>query len=128
MADAPLERLPLFIKAGAIIPVGPQVQYAAQQSTESLKIVIYPGANGNYVLYEDEGISYRYENGAFSLIRFEWDDTQKQLTIHKRQGEYPGMLQERQFEVILMKNGQTFDQLDGKEIIYTGKEMTVNID
>lgn len=128
LADAPLERLPLFIKAGAIIPVGPQVQYAAQQSTESLKIVIYPGANGNYVLYEDEGISYRYENGAFSLIRFEWDDAQKQLTIHKRQGEYPGMLQERQFEVILMKNGQTFDQLDGKEIIYTGKEMTVNID
>jgi alpha-D-xyloside xylohydrolase len=96
---APLDIMPLYIKAGTILPIGPEVQYAEEKEWDKLEIRIYEGADGEFTLYEDENDNYNYEKGLYSTIRFSWDDSKKVLTIAKREGSYPGMLENRQFDV-----------------------------
>ena len=98
-----LTAIPLFVRAGAIIPMGAARQYASQQTEEPMEIRIYPGADATFTLYEDEGDNYHYEKGLFSTIGLSWDDSQSTLTIGNREGTFPGMVQTRTFRLRLCK-------------------------
>jgi alpha-D-xyloside xylohydrolase len=100
-ASATLDRLPLFVRAGSIVPLGPPRQYADDQPDAPIELHIYPGNNGRFLLYEDEGDSYRYEQGAFATIQIEWDNHARRLTVGQRLGQYPGMSEQREFGVVL---------------------------
>lgn len=104
-ADAPIDKMPLFVRAGSIVPMGPVVPYAAEKPAEPMELRIYPGADGSFVLYEDENDNTNYEKGAYSTIGFRWDEQEKALTIEKRQGRYDGMLENRTFRVVLVRDG-----------------------
>jgi alpha-D-xyloside xylohydrolase len=117
--QTPLDLMPVYVKAGAVIPVGPSVQYAEEKKWDSLEIKVYPGANGKFVLYEDENDNYNYERGVYATITFTWDDAKKMLTISDRNGSFPGMLTERKFNVVMV-TGQA-----KKVISYTGKKVVV---
>ena len=99
--DAPMDRIPLLVRAGSIVPVGPVEQYAQQTPPNDLEIRVYPGADGNFVLYEDEGTNYNYEHGARSTISFHWDNRRRELSISQSQGSFSGMLRSRQFEITM---------------------------
>jgi alpha-D-xyloside xylohydrolase len=98
-ANAPLGQIPLYVRAGSIVPMGPMIQYATQ-SADPLEIRVYKGQNGSFTLYEDEGDSYDYESSQYAQIQFSWDDTAQQLTIGARSGSYTGMLASRTFNVV----------------------------
>ena len=116
-AKVDLSTIPVYVKAGSIIPTGPQKQFVAEKSDEPVVINIYPGDDASFTLYEDEGINYNYEKGAYSNIEMDWDDDSRTLTIDKREGSFSGMEKNRKFTVNLM--GQT------KTVDYNGKEVTV---
>ncbi len=109
------DRVPMFVRAGSILPLGPEMQYVGEKSWDNLEVRIYPGANGSFTLYEDEGDSYHYEKGVYSTIPFSWNDKSRTLTIGSRQGSYPGMLQQRQFTVVTPDGTSTTISYDGKE-------------
>ncbi len=111
-----LGTIPLFVRAGGIVPIGPDVQYSSEKPWDDLEIRIYAGADGTFTLYEDEGDSYNYENGAFSTIDFTWDDHAHALRITARKGSYPGMLKERQFRITLISDGKSINRI----VKYTG--------
>lgn len=115
-----LDRIPLFVRAGSIIPIGPDVQYTNEKKWDNLIINVYPGADGTFTLYEDEGDNYNYESGAYTEIQMKWNDTKRILAIDARKGEYNGMLTKRNF---------TIRTADGKEkvITYSGKKINVKI-
>ena len=94
-----LDHSPLYVRAGSILPLGPDVQYAAEKAWDELEVVVYPGADGTFTLYEDEGDSYRYEQGQYTEIPMRWNDRHRQLTIGSRTGSYTGMLTTRHFRV-----------------------------
>jgi alpha-D-xyloside xylohydrolase len=98
-ADAPLSKIPLYVKAGSIVPMGPNIQYATE-SIDPLEIRVYKGANGTFTLYEDEGDTYNYETGKYSTITFTWDDTAGKLSISDRSGTYTGMPASRTFNIV----------------------------
>lgn len=98
--EAPLDKIPLFVKSGSIVPVGKPIQYAGEKKADTLEIRIYAGANGEFVLYEDEGDSYNYEKGAYTTITFTWNDAKKTLMIGDRKGSFAGMLTGRKFNII----------------------------
>lgn len=110
-----IDMIPLYIKAGAIIPMGPQVQYATEKKWDNLDIKVYPGANGSFTLYEDEFDNYNYEKGAYTEIEFVWNDTSKKLTISNRKGSYKGMLQDRKFTVVLPSGAKKVVNYNGKK-------------
>jgi alpha-D-xyloside xylohydrolase len=101
---APLERIPLDVRAGSILPMGPVVEYAGE-ARDPIELRIYPGANGDFSLYEDEGDSYRYADGAHAIIPIHWDDAARTLTIGARSGSFAGMPQEHRFNVVLVGPG-----------------------
>ncbi|MEP6674426.1 MAG: glycoside hydrolase family 31 protein [Ferruginibacter sp.] len=128
--ETPLDIIPLYIKAGAIIPFGPEVQYATEKKWDDLEIRIYPGANGKFVLYEDENDNYNYEKGIYSTISFQWNDKTKTLTIGDRNGSFPGMLENRKFNLIMMKadlGAADKNYNNGKKIAYSGKKMFIKL-
>lgn len=99
-ADAPYERIPLFVRAGSILIVGGDIQSTAEDSSEPLTVVVYAGSDGEFTLYEDEGTNYNYEKGKFSKIQMKYDDAASVLTISNREGEYPGMKAGRRFNIV----------------------------
>lgn len=103
--ETPIDIIPLFVKAGSILPVGPDVQYATEKKWDNLEIRVYEGANSSFILYEDENDNYNYEMGVLSTITFSWDDAKKVLTINARKGTFPGMLPERKFNIIKVTSG-----------------------
>ncbi|WP_205509532.1 glycoside hydrolase family 31 protein [Longitalea arenae] len=129
--QTPLDIIPLYVKAGAVIPVGPSVQYAAEKKWDNLEIRIYPGANGKFVLYEDENDNYNYEKGVYSTITFTWNDAKKTLSIGDRTGSFPGMLNERKFNIVIVGMnkgvGENVTRQADKVITYTGKKMVVKL-
>jgi len=129
--ECPLEMIPLFVRAGSVLPIGPKVQYSTQKKWDELEIRVYGGANGQFVLYEDELDSYNYDKGIYTTITFDWDDSSGTLTIGDRQGAFPGMLEERIFKVVLVSSGKGIadvpTQVCDKEIKYTGKKTTVKL-
>ncbi|WDF57281.1 glycoside hydrolase family 31 protein [Mucilaginibacter sp. KACC 22063] len=125
--QAPIDVVPLYVKAGSIIPWGPKVQYAAEKKWDALDIRIYPGADGDFTLYEDENDSYNYEQGKYSTITFHWDNQQKKLTIGDRHGDFPGLLKSRKFRVTIAPalKDMNEDSNTYKTVAYTGKTKTV---
>jgi alpha-D-xyloside xylohydrolase len=117
--QTPLDIIPLYVKAGSVIPVGPSVQYAEEKKWDNLEIRIYPGANGKFVLYEDENDNYNYKRGVYSTITFTWDNAKNTLTIGDRNGSFPGMLNERKFNIVIVTNQAN------KVVSYTGKKVVV---
>ncbi|MFY9855603.1 MAG: TIM-barrel domain-containing protein [Terracidiphilus sp.] len=131
LAPAPLDRIPLYIRAGAIIPMGPEIEYAGEKPDAPIELRIYRGADGSFSLYEDEGDSYAYEKGTHAITPIRWDDATGTLTIGARQGTYPGMPAARDFRVILVDRthgvGARIAQSADKEIHYEGSEMRVKV-
>ena len=101
-ADAPLERVPLYMRAGSIVPMGPEQQYIGEKRDAPIALYIYSGTNGHFSLYEDDGHTYGYERGEFSRIPIDWNDASRTLTIGARAGSYPGMPASRAFTVVLV--------------------------
>jgi alpha-D-xyloside xylohydrolase len=130
-AAAPADHLPVFVRGGAILPVGPVVQYASENNWQELEIRIYAGANGAFELYEDEGDNYNYEQGVHSTIRFSWDNAKRVLTVGKRNGSFPNMKSDRTFKVILIEKGSEWglDSQSKNEITvtYNGRKTLVNL-
>lgn len=110
-----LKTIPLFVKAGGIIPLGPDVQWATEKPWDNLEIVVYPGADGSFTLYEDEGDNYNYEKGFYSTIEFKWNDRKHTLTVGAREGQFPGMLAKRVFNVRLANGSTVKVDYDGQE-------------
>jgi len=128
-ADASYETMPLFIRAGSVIPMGPFIQYSTERG-DPIEIRIYSGADGRFTLYEDENDNYGYEKGIYSTIEFKWDDAHKRLTIGERKGSFPGMLKERTFDIVLVKEskgvGVDVSTIVDKTVRYSGKEVVVD--
>ena len=115
-----LDRVPMFVKAGSILPLGPEMQYVGEKAWDNIELRIYPGADGEFTLYEDEGDNYNYEKGQYATITFRWNDRSRTLTLGERKGNYPGMLQKRQFTIVL-PGGQS------KQVDYDGSEQNVRL-
>ncbi len=117
--ETPIDRIPIFVKAGSILPLTEGLQYADEKNGLPLELQVFPGADGTFVLYEDEGNNYNYENGAYSTIELKWKDTVKNLSIGKRQGSFAGMETARTFKIRL---GEIT-----KEVNYTGEEIILDL-
>ena len=127
--EAPLDREPLFVRAGSIVPLGPDLQYAAEKPVDPIELRIYPGADGSFTLYEDEGDTYNYEMGTFATIPMRWDDNSRMLTIGDRTGSFRGMQQQRTFQIVVVRPGHgTGIEPTGepeRSIHYDGKQQSV---
>jgi alpha-D-xyloside xylohydrolase len=123
--DAPIDKVPLAVRAGSIVPMGPFVQYSTEKPADPIELRIYPGADGTFTLYEDENDNYNYEKGAYATIAFHWDDARRELAIDARQGTFPGMLKARTFQVVVVRKGHgaglDVTQTPDKVIAYQGE-------
>jgi alpha-D-xyloside xylohydrolase len=98
-ADAPYQRMPVFVKEGSILPIGPDLQYTDQRPADTITLYVYTGRDADFTLYEDEGTNYNYEKGAYATIPFHYDEASATVTIGGRQGSFAGMLQHRFFNI-----------------------------
>ncbi|WP_217606328.1 TIM-barrel domain-containing protein [Chitinophaga sp. GbtcB8] len=128
-ANAPLNRMPLYVKAGSILPFGPALQYTGERPADTITLYVYTGKDAQFDLYEDEGLNYNYEQGQFSNIPLSYNEATQKLTIGKREGSFPGMLQQRTFRVIKVSPEKAaaldFNQTTRDVVIYNGQEQTV---
>ena len=128
-ASAPLERLPLFVRAGSIVPMGPEKEWSNEKPEDPIELRVYRGADGDFTLYEDENDGYNYEKGVCATIGFHWDDAKQTLTIGERKGEFPGMLAERGFQIIFVSGnhgvGIQAENKPDRVVRYSGKATTV---
>jgi alpha-D-xyloside xylohydrolase len=118
--ETQLNRVPMFVRAGSIVPMGPEMQYVGEKSWDQLELRVYPGADGQFVLYEDEGDGYNYEKGAYSTINIKWNERTRTLTIGERQGNFKGMIQQRCFTIVTPDGNQ-------KTVEYSGKMQSVTL-
>jgi alpha-D-xyloside xylohydrolase len=126
---APLDRMPLFVRAGSIVPMGPDVEYATEKPSDPTELRVYTGADGSFTLYEDENDNYDYEKGVHATIWIQWDEAGRKLTIGERQGKFPGMLEHRTFRVVFVGESRGVGiepsaQMD-KTVDYSGQQVTV---
>ncbi len=130
-ADAPYERMPVFVKEGSIIPFGPELQYVAQKPADTIALYVYTGQNVSFSFYEDEGVNYNYEKGHFSTIPMHYNEERKTLTIGDREGTFDGMLKQRVFYIHTVsphRPGQlNFTTKPDKKILYIGKSVSVTL-
>ena len=120
--DAPYDRMPLYVRAGSIVPVGPDMQWSDEKPAEVIDLYVYQGADGEFTLYEDENVNYNYEKGAYSMIGCTYSEADRTLTIAERKGEFPGMLKERVFNVIPVSEKGTGKAV---KVSYDGNTMNV---
>jgi alpha-D-xyloside xylohydrolase len=127
-AVVPLARIPIYVRAGSIIPMGPEVMYAAEKPADPIELRIYDGADGDFVLYEDENDNYNYEKGAYATIAIHWDNAKQELTLGARQGAFPGMLQNRTFKVVHVREdfGVGIESTDKPDSViqYSGEQVS----
>ena len=119
-----IKSIPLYVKAGSIMPIGPDVQWSTEKPWDDMEIRVFSGADGTFCLYEDEFDNYNYENGAFTTIDFKYDNKSRQLTIGARKGSYEGMIQQRTFRITVVTDGH---KREVKTVTYTGKKVSVNL-
>ncbi len=128
-AGAPLDRLPLYIRAGSIVPLGPDEEWSTEKPADPIELRIYRGADGDFTLYEDENDNYNYEKGAYATIPLHWDDAKQALTIGDRKGQFPGMVESRRFRVVFVDEnhgaGIGPDEHADKTVQYSGKQTVV---
>ncbi len=117
--ETTFDRVPMFVRAGSILPLGPEMQYVGEKAWDNLEIRVYPGADGSFTLYEDEGDNYNYEKGYYATITFVWNDKARTLTIGTRQGGYKGMILDRQFTIVLPDG-------TSKTVSHNGNEQVVS--
>ena len=117
--ETTFDRVPMFVRAGSILPLGPEMQYVGEKAWDNLEIRVYPGADGVFTLYEDEGDNYNYEKGYYATITFVWNDKARTLTIGTRQGGYKGMILDRQFTIVLPDG-------TSKTVSHNGNEQVVS--
>lgn len=132
VADAPFDKIPVFVPEGSILPVGPEMEWSDQKKAELIDLYVYAGKDGSYTLYEDEGTNYNYEKGKYAMIDFKYNDAKKTITIAARKGAFDGMLQKRRFNIVLVSdNNQQGISLakapKGKMVKYAGKAVTVKL-
>jgi alpha-D-xyloside xylohydrolase len=130
-APAPYDTIPVHVRAGSIVPVGPELEYTDEKPADPVTLYVYAGADGVFTLYEDDGISNDYEKGASTRIRMTWEDASKTLTIGTREGSYPGMLATRTFRVVLVtpESPSPFlgDAASARTVTYDGTAATVGL-
>lgn len=128
-AAAPIDKLPLFVRAGSIVPMGPEKEWSTEKPEDPIELRIYRGADGDFTLYEDENDGYNYEKGIYATIPFHWDDARQMLTVGDRKGAFPGMLTERRFQIVFVGEGHgvgiTAESKPDKIVTYLGKQMVV---
>jgi alpha-D-xyloside xylohydrolase len=131
IAEAPYERMPVFVKAGSIIPFGPALQYTSEKPADTITLNVYTGADASFNLYEDEGTNYNYEKGAFSAIPIKYNEAAKTVTIGDRKGSFNGMLSKRTFRINLITpkapKGLDLDVSGDKEVLYDGKKTVIKL-
>lgn len=131
-ADAPYERMPIYVREGAIIPFGPEIEYTTQKPADVITLYVYGGKDGKFELYEDENTNYNYEKGEFVKIPFSYNDNTKTLTVGDHLGEgFEGMLKERTFNIVFINKDTPqsldFDKKSDKVITYSGKSKSVKL-
>jgi alpha-D-xyloside xylohydrolase len=124
VADAPLNRMPLYVRAGSIITLGPEIEYASEKPDGPIELRVYTGADGSFDLYGDEGDSYDYEKGAHATIPIRWDESTQTLTIGDRVGNYPGMANAMKFNIVWVSpghgTGEVVDNNPNQTVTYKG--------
>ncbi|MBP5293840.1 MAG: DUF5110 domain-containing protein [Clostridia bacterium] len=116
ICDTPIDRIPVFVRAGSIVPLSPVMQYADEIPDAPYDVTVYPGQDGTFVLYEDAGDGYDYEEGAYATVAFSWDDANSVLTVGRRSGDFPGMIRERMLNIRLPSG-------EAQTVLYKGKEI-----
>jgi len=131
-ADAPYADIPLFVKAGSILPCGPEIQYSDEKAADPIRLFVYTGADGSFTLYEDENVNYNYEQGKFAIIPLSYNEKDHILTIGNRQGEFPGMLETRTFEIAWISaqkpSGLDFDSKPDMVVTYNGRQQSIKME
>ena len=129
--DAPYERIPLYVRAGSILPIGPAMEWSDEKPADDILLVVYGGRDASFTLYEDDGLTYGYEKGECSTIPIQWDDASRTLTIGPREGSFPDMLLKRTFRVVLVSPGHPvpYDpETPGERLDYDGKFVSLRIE
>jgi len=130
-ALAPIGRIPLFVRAGSILPLAPEAEFSEQKSAAPTELRIYPGKNADFSIYEDEGDGYGYEKGAYSTISLHWDDALETLFIGERQGGFPGQHVSREFQITRVREGRgagsTVEKRPDRKIVYQGKKIEIRL-
>jgi len=131
LKQTPMDILPLYVKAGSIIPMGPTMQYATEKKADPIELRVYTGADAEFTLYEDENDNYNYEKGVYALIPINWNEITKTLTIGKRKGKFPGMPDKRVFKVVFVHDnfgigGAEVDK-PSCEVVYSGESLKVRL-
>jgi alpha-D-xyloside xylohydrolase len=128
-AIAPLDEMPLYVRAGSILPLGPDEEWSTQKPEDPIELRVYSGADGNFSLYEDENDNYDYEKGEYAVIPMHWDDARHTLTIGDRKGQFPGMLQKRSFRIVFVGENHGVgigpEDRPDKVVEYSGSQVTV---
>ena len=131
VVDAPYEQIPVFVREGAIIPFGPEMQWSDEKPAELINLYVYAGQDGEFLLYEDEGTNYNYEKGKYATIDIRYDDAAKTVTFAQRKGSFPGMLKQRRFNIVLVTPDAPrpldLGQPEGKLVQYNGKAIAVQL-
>ena len=131
VVDAPYERIPVFVREGSIVPFGPEMEWSDEKPAELINLYVYEGADATFQLYEDEGTNYNYEKGKWATIDISYNDTDKTLTIGKRQGSFKGMLKNRRFNVVTISknNAKPLNLInpEGQMVNYSGKEIKIKL-
>jgi len=126
-ADAGLDEIPVFVRGGSIVPLGPTEHWSGQKPDAPIEIRVYPGADAAFSLYDDDGTNYDYEKGAYSLIPLQWNDRTGKLTIGKREGSFNGMSATRRFSLALIKSANQRQAATLKSVVYDGSPVTVDL-
>jgi alpha-D-xyloside xylohydrolase len=130
-APAPYDAVPVHVRAGAIVPFGPELQWTDEKAADPLTVFVYTGADGAFTLYEDDGTSYAYEKGAFARVPMTWSESRKTFTIGPRTGAFPSMLAERTIQVVFVGRakpvGFTFDPRPDRVVKYSGAAVEVRM-
>jgi alpha-D-xyloside xylohydrolase len=128
-AEAPYSNIPVFVKAGSIIPFGPEIEYSDEKPADPLRVYVYTGQNGAFDLYEDENVNYNYEKGKFAVIPFVYNEANRTCTIGERTGEFPGMLAQRTIEIVWVDKekgaGLDFSRKADEIVKYNGSKVTL---
>lgn len=131
IVDAPYEQIPVFVREGAIIPFGPEMEWSDEKPAEFINLYVYAGQNGSFQLYEDEGVNYNYEKGKYATIDITYDDTTKTMKFGARKGQFKGMLKERRFNIVHITKDNAkplnLDNPEGTMVQYNGKEQIVKL-
>ena len=131
VVDAPYEQIPVFVREGAIIPFGPEMEWSDEKPAELINLYVYAGQNGSFQLYEDEGTNYNYEKGKYATIDITYDDAAKTVSFGARKGQFNGMLKNRRFNIVLITKDAPkaldLDNPQGTMVQYNGKAVSVKL-